>query len=277
MPLTPRNDLPANPLVRIFFSGQLIIEPASDGTCEVFVNQSATGHQLSIEIRMKRPGLPDVILMRQLGLLVFATPRPPSSDPIHGFLIQAASPAGVKGYNGTTASTEGTGISTAIDLRNLHPTVGNVQVDAPSGRPSIFLDDGVFYVAEQTPSNLTINLKRGGTVVRQMTPFGSLIGANIYGEAQVVWRLNGKPKSLPLTRLAVGLSYEIYISNDPLFEEATLSPHDELAEYYKILPGVPTSDRFSMDFPPAPPGQLTAKRDDRGSIRTPCMCVFNGI
>jgi hypothetical protein len=66
-----------------------------------------------------------------------------------------------------------------------------------------------------------------------------------------------------------GTYYEVYVINDPLYEdEDEPKSHDELAEYYKVLPTVPTGDRFKMEveFPQPVP-------HDKGTSKTPCMPV----
>src|SRR5258707_2433528 len=91
MPFTPANDLPANPDVRIFFSGLMLIKPdGSASSCEVFVNGRARFHELTIEVREKRPGRPDLIRMRHVGTLPYAEPplgSPVGADLIYGMTV----------------------------------------------------------------------------------------------------------------------------------------------------------------------------------------------
>jgi hypothetical protein len=93
------------------------------------------------------------------------------------------------------------------------------------------------------------------------------------------WRNQGKEASLFLEKSEeVGLSYEIYIVNDPLFESSGITDpildpkHDEFAEYYKLLTAVPTERQFRLQVvvpPNAPPLE-------RGSTDIPCMPVASG-
>lgn len=277
MPFTTTLQLDPNPPVRIFFSGLTVIKPTADATtCEVFIHRIALDHVPSIEIRVKRPNARDIILMRQVAPFEFAAPNPPNPVAQHCLLITTNAARGIRGYEGADTA-EGRSLHAAIDLNNLHR--GKTAVDAPSGRPSIFLNDAVFYAADITPPGLEVELRRNGPV-RDLTPFASLIGANIYDNLITVeWRLNGHLQTMRLTPLANGYSYEIYVINDPPYQPpppAGTQPHDELQEYYKLLPNVPHQERYSMFFRKIPgDNALSEKMGDRGSSRTPCMSVID--
>lgn len=282
MPFTPTADLPPNPSVRIFFSGQLVLEPSIDKkTCEVFINRTAPDHHLSIEVRRKRPKLPDVVVMRHLGPLSFAG-VPLGTTPRHGMFIQVSDSAeDIKKYNEGTASTEGKSLDLALNLKTIHDVPTNA-VDLLGGLPSIRLDNAIFYTADVTPADLPITLqkKKTGSPLKRLPPIASIIGANIYlqGKSKVTltWRQLGRDINLDLDfrKVESGASYEIYISNDPLYDDdSLLKPfqHDEFTEYYKLLPTVPLEERFKLDFPVELPD---APRGDRGSSRAPCMSVL---
>ncbi len=271
MPFTPVEELPDRPpTVRIFLTGQLILQPdAASRTCEVFVNRSAPNHQLTVEVREKCNGQPDAILMRHHGPLEFRS----SDEPVEGLLIRRQPAGNVRMYTGD-ATAFGEALTAAIDLskQDFHP--GNaIPVDHESARPSVLVEDGIFHTAAKTSNKLTIKLKKGEAVVREMEPFASLIGANVYlneGEfLNLAWREMGLARTLSLTKPEEGTSYEVYIINDPLYEDVEEpKAHDEFAEYYKVLPSVPTPDRLKLDvtFPEPEP-------QDRGSNKTPCMPV----
>src|SRR5215213_145772 len=249
MPFEPVTTLNSDPLIRVFFTGLLVIKPnAAHTTCEIFVHKIPRNHTSSIEIRVKRPNQPDVILARLLGPLEFAVPVPGSTVVDHGFIILTEQPAGIRGYDGpTTPPIES--FRKAVDLSKLHP--GKTAVHTPAARPSIHMNDGIFYSAETTHPDLEIELHRNGQFAQRATPFASLIAANIYNPSRVTWRQNGAPQQLLLGRLPAGFSYEIYVINEPLFETRTdppTTPHDELEEYYKILPQVPPEERFKEVF-----------------------------
>jgi hypothetical protein len=259
------------PTVRILLTGQLMLQPNADSnSCEVFVNRSAPNHHLTVEVREKRPNRPDSILMRHHGPLEFRS----SDEPIEGILIRRQPEGSISMYTGKPTAF-GETLTDAIDLRgeDFHP--GNeMAIDFESARPSIVIEDGIFHTAMKTSNKLKIKLTKGQQAVRDMEPFASLIGANIYlnqGEfLNFAWRERGLSKTLSLTQPAEkGAYYEIYIINDPLFEDPEEpKAHDEFAEYYKVLPTVPTDQRLKLDvtFPPVEP-------QDKGTTKTPCMPV----
>jgi hypothetical protein len=283
MPFTPTEDLPGNPAVQIFFSGLLMLKPDAEGkSCEVFVHRSAPAHHLTIEVRRKRYGHPDEIMMRHVGPLTFgvALSGDPDERPIHGFFIHKVTEGqkGVRRFNPIKPTPDGTpqSLSLAIDMEGAKFHNGSVgPVDELGGRPSIFLDDGIFYTAATTRPELEIKLKKNGAPDRQLEPFASLIGANIYldgdSSAVVRFRHQGRFETLELKNPSPGVSYEIYIVNDPLYENDSEDEpkHDEFKEYYKILPDVPTSEQFRLvsETPP---------QAERGTTKAPCMSVIIG-
>jgi hypothetical protein len=134
--------------------------------------------------------------------------------------------------------------------------------------------DGIFHTAAKTSDNLELKLKKGEKSWRTLKAFANLIGVNIYlkeGEKlNLAWRERGLPRTLALTQRPAGMSYEVYIINDPLYDDPEeAKAHDELAEYYKILPSVSTADRLRLEVTVLEP-------DPRGSARTPCMPVIIG-
>jgi len=274
MPFTPVQAMPNKPPnVRIFMTGQLMLQPnAESSACEVFVNRSAPNHHLTIEVREKRNDQPDEILMRHYGPLAFRNMDPP----VDGLLI-AREPAGsVSMYTGRWGKF-GDALTAAIDLRSEEFHASNeLRIDLDATRPSIMIQDGIFHTAARTSDKLKMKLRRGNKEERDMPSFATLIGANIYleeGEAlNLSWREMGIKKALSLKKSKEGATYEIYIINDPLFENPEAAKtHDELAEYYKVLPTVPTDERLKLDveFPQAAPAE-------RGTSRTPCMPVVVG-
>ena len=276
MPFTQVQAMPKQaPTVRIFLTGQLMLQPnAESDSCEVFVNRSAPNHHLTIEVREKRPGKPDAILMRHHGPLEFRD----SNEPVEGILIKRLSEGKVSMYTGKPTA-YGESLSCAIDLRSedFHP--GNeLAVDFESARPSIVIQDGIFYSAIKTSNKLKIKLKKGETALRDLQPFACVIGANVYLNKDefliLAWREMGLNKTLTLTKPEEkGAAYEIYIINDPLYEDPEEpKAHDEFAEYYKALPTVPTDQRLKLDvtFPQPVP-------QDKGTTKTPCMpVIMNG-
>ena len=259
------------PTVRIFMTGQLMLQPnAESSSCEVFVNRSAPNHHLTIEVREKRNDQPDEILMRHYGPLAFR-----DTNAIEGLLIARSTAGSVSMYTGRW-SKFGDSLTAAIDLRSEEFHASNeLKIDLEAARPSIKIQDGIFHTAAKTSDKLKMKLTRGKEQ-RDMPSFATLIGANIYleqGESlNLSWREMGIKKALSLKKSNDGATYEIYIINDPLFENPeTAKAHDELAEYYKVLPTVATHERLKLDVA-FPETALV----ERGTSRTPCMPVVVG-
>lgn len=290
MPFTSETELRENPDVRIFFIGLMIIDPNPElapapnvNTCEVFVHRSAPDHRLTVEVRRKRPGKPDITMMRHPDPLEFTSP--PGATPRFGMFIRVSpTPTGVKRYDPApnTTSPEGRGLDLAIDIEGPQFHNGSVgRVDTLGGRPSILFNDAVFYTAvtsDELHRDLEVTLTRNNAVVEQeFRPFASVIGANIYlddpnNSVIMRWREKGRDHVLEMKKPEDGVSYEICITNEPLFEddESLFPRHEEFNEYYKILPEVPRDQQFALNIPPPQPGT------PRGSTTTPCMTVLKG-
>ena len=301
MPFTPTDAMPDNPDVKIFFSGLMILKPTENDKCEIFVHTSAPRHTLTVEVRRKQEGRPDEIMMRHVGPLAFVTTDQDvlTGTSLHGMQIKKVTgngpAAGVQRFVPNAPQPEGApdGLALAIDLQrndfhNGNPTLNDdpanpvrlLDIDPLGGRPSILLDNGVLYTAAKTRPELAIKLTdANGNHIRDLEPFASLIGAAIALEdgsrVEMRWRQQGKPETLVLNKVA-GVSYEIYIVNDPLFESDQTNPdtdpkHDELQEYYKILFRVPTDRQFRLEVTPPPNNPPS-----RGTTRAPCMGIILG-
>jgi hypothetical protein len=290
MPFTEEQTLPPDPDVQVFFTGLMLIQPAADKTtCEVWVHRGAPEHELTIEVREKQEGRPDLIKMRHVGPLPHAFPHDeinhPDDPPIHGFKLQVkTAPKGVRSYMGPDIPQTGQeAITEAVNFQSEEYHNGRVGgIDEMGGRPSILMNDGLFYVAGKTSRDTVIKLERDGMATVEIDPIAGLIGANIYLDDDdsllVRWQSLGVIKALELQK---GKIYEIYIINDPLYESEIpgIPEHDEFEEYYKLLrevrdQGVPEDtplrpfrleDQFRLRIVP-PDGN-----PHRGSTKIPCM------
>lgn len=269
MPFATQNTLDPNPSFRIFFIGLNILAPAAGNTCQVFVHNSSPPHNVSIETRRKRPGgKPDVLMMRHLGKL-----HSTGVDPNNGFLIRtgglAAGQKGVKAYNGSVASPEGTKLADAFSIEKITGVAADVE--PAGGLPGILIDHGVFYTADKVTVRAKIKKNNGEEMELAEVP--TILGANIYLDpnvsahrVQLMWRQQGSDVNLTL-RPSQHFTYEIYIINEPLFVPDSASPlHGEFTEYFKILRNIPHQKKFELEFlEPVP---------DRGSNRSPCMSIL---
>jgi hypothetical protein len=299
MPFTSVDTLPeVAPAVRIFFSGLMVIKSIENGACEIFVHRSASAHQLTIEVRRKTPRRPDGVMMRHVGPLAFVgSDDDPQNPPIHGLFIEKNTEGSkqVEMYVGNSTGSNGEeSFDLAVDMadpkfhngdRQVEPDLVTgearnlLDIDPLASRPSIFLNDGIVYAAAMMQPGLILTLKQRGQPDRVLPPFASLIGANLYlkdDESVVLtWRNLGKLEQLTLKKPDADVSYEIYIVNDPLYENDTITDpaldpkHDEFAEYYKIFTAVPTEEQFRLQVQQDP----NAPKVEKGSTMVPCMPV----
>lgn len=267
MPFTPSKTLDPNASVRIFFIGLNILAATEDNKCQVYVHKTSPPHTLSIEVRRKRKGKPDVLMMRHLGKL-----NSVGLDPKNGLLIHTnlgeGVETGVQAYNGDEESPEGFRLSDAFSLKKLLGVTPDI--DPKGALPGISINHGTFYTADKFTGRAKIN-KNDGTVT-ELTEVPTILGANIYLSPQndehavtLIWRQQGADVHLPLVP-SRDSSYEIYIINEPLFvpDEPTSLRHGEFTEYFKILRNVPRNQQFEIEFIDVP---------ERGSNRTPCTSI----
>jgi hypothetical protein len=263
------NTLPPNPFVRIFFVGLNILAPAANRTCQTFVHNVSDDHHLLIEVRRKRPGKPDQIAMRRFGPLTVVDI---DDSETHGFLIevQGVPPAnrGVKAYNGTTASNEGSSLFDAFRLEGDILDVSPGEVDE-GGLPSILIDHGIFYTADKQVRGATFHKNSGGEKRRGETP--TILAANIYRPAtsvRLIWQEDEEDVQMTLEPSA-NFIHEIYVINEPFFDnESPDSPkHDEFVRYFEILPDVPEQEQFTLELAELPDSE-------RGTTRNPCMSIL---
>ena len=283
MPFKSQFALPATlPLVKVFFNGLMIAKPNAAGSeCDVFVHKTGTDHDLSIEIRLKQPNKPDEILMRHLGPLQLLQTTQEGKK--IGFILTKDSPQGVFEYVGAaTTEVDTLSFPRVFDLNTLH--FGKTAVDKPSAEPSILINDATFYCAAKTVPGLEAELRNAttGTVIAPLREFCSILGANIYGTSvNVAWREKGQVQAFPLTNnIPANAYYEVYFANDPPFvprPTGDQQPHDELGEYYKILPNVPAPERLKVVYTRIPGSNpaVPIPEPDKGSARFPCMSLID--
>ncbi|HEY2962724.1 MAG TPA: hypothetical protein VGJ37_09940 [Pyrinomonadaceae bacterium] len=275
MPFKESNTLDPKPSVRIFFIGLNILkltdsDAGVDTAVQAFVHNSSQVHKLTIETRRKRPGKPDLLMMRHTGPLSLTVADGTRN---HGFMILTnieAADRGVTAYNGKEPSDEGTKLDDSFSLATLLGKPAG-DVDPFGGLPSVFIDHGVFYTADKVTTKAQIVRKNGDK--EDLTEVPTIIGANIYLDPSkpdqtvtLFWRQEGEDVFLPLKH-SPNFTYEIYVINEPLFEpDSPLPRHGEFTEYFKILPDVSEGDKFEIEFLEEIP--------DRGSTRAPCMSLF---
>jgi hypothetical protein len=280
MPFQPITQLPApKPRVKIFFHGLLVLH-SPDGTyCHVepHFGPHAVAHTLSIEVRVKAPNNPDVILLRLFNKpsdTVLIEVRPAQAKHAYKYL---PSPLFNPAQGMATGLERGDDFRWILDFKELHPG-STLTIDTAKTRPGIiFLNGSYFFLTPQRKLNVEINPAPGSVVTAppDRAAIASLIGANVYldGTRQeklvLTWSGGELPLEIPTDPDAY---YEIYIENSPLFAGPG-SSHDEFLEYYGIIQGVAPDKRITIRFPDDPSFTEGSAKYDTQKLtpRVPCQ------
>jgi hypothetical protein len=238
--------MPANPDIKIFFQGLLILRASDDSKrCVVETLLRPTfSHTLSIEVRAKRAMEPDVIIMRDFGHL-----QPPGLV-IDGGYDEASSVVHKyqpSSFNNPASDGAPEDFRWIVNLEGSlfhgHP----LTVNTNATRPGITIKNGIYYFHTAARKTGPITRTGGGEVDQELTAIASIAAASLSLGSQpaVVTWTRGTSHTLKLHKVA-GTSYEIYIDNSPLFMDPGSPPHNELHEYYGVLSGF--GDKFDLDF-----------------------------
>ncbi|MDT7542444.1 MAG: hypothetical protein QOE33_2348 [Acidobacteriota bacterium] len=304
MPFLPISNLPnGKPSVKIFFNGLIILRSPDGQTCFVETHRAPLyPHTLSVEVRTKVPGRPDVILLRHFGHL--PGPDPGLSIRVESIAANPPAPVPSAMYKYVpsasfdpihpTGNEQDEDFRWVVNLEASHFHGQPLTVDTTKSRPGGVMggvidgviDSGVYYFYTAQLKKEQIEVVQGHTPKSPLASIATLIGAYLYlddeTEAVVTCRASGGDHVLRLERpdVAAGVSHEIYIDNSPLFEDPVQGgSHSELVEYYRVITGVPKDKRFNLTFPGVAPLAAgaalkgSAKFNLFGSVRIPCMSI----
>ncbi|HEV2828664.1 MAG TPA: hypothetical protein VGW76_13790 [Pyrinomonadaceae bacterium] len=266
--------IPADPDVRIFLHGQLILQPGEDGECKIGINRCSPIHQFSFEVRqrMNDPNSPDIILSRRLGTL--------RTD----IEIDLEDSTG----EGVTKFVPDVPFGQANDFRWLIDLAGPSFHDCPvefTGidiEPEVIIREGLFYTAARTDaSKLSVVREGGGKTRADLGTVAAIMGVNIYLEGRRLKVAYGEEElMLPPPDAPAGVTYyEIRISNDPPFvdqEEDTPTIHDEFREYYKAVKCLKIDGQEVEDFLRFKLLVQKIRTPGLGSPTIPCMPIGDG-
>ena len=272
------------PDVEIYFHGQLLLRSENSVTCEIGVNPVASGHVLTVEVRRKQPNKPDLIEMRHVGPLNFRRPTggggAPTIEP--GMLIEVIPAAATQASwscEGTDTLNYETGAGQFDDdfrwILNLEGDLFHDKELAPAvfGTTDMIRMQGgeyFFRTAHRTQDRLKYERRGGGKPPLDLRRIGAIARASAFlvTHQSLVMRWNDgvQNRTLTLTKSSQGITYEVYIQHTPLFmQPGDLAGHDELNQFYRIMPEVAGSGRFTfgvVDSPLVP---------ETGSPEIPCQ------
>lgn len=268
--------------VQIFFHGQLLLRSENSVTCEIGVNPIASNHMLTIEARRKQFNKPDLIEMRHVGPLNFRRPTGGGMTIEPGMIMEvipAATTQAAWSCEGedTLDYTTGEG-RFEDDFRWILNLEGNLFHDREL-TPSVFgttdmirLQGGEFFfrTAFRSPQRLKYERRGGGKDPLNLRRIGAIARASVFliEHQSLVMRWNDgiQNRTLTLTKSNAGITYEVYVQHTPLFiQPGDVGAHDELGQFYRIIPEVAGGSRFTfaaVDDPLVP---------ETGSPDIPCQ------
>ncbi len=297
MPFQETQTLPDNdqvrPQIRMFFHGLVIIR-SSDGpgnrTCLAELHRDASGHDISIEVRTKEAGKPDLVLLRIIRKL-------PAGENHVRIVMPPATPTGQRGAFkfvplnvdpfATTPTPQNRNdfgwIMNLAHARYHGPRIG-LRRNGTRGGISIEGGDSRFYTALLLEDDIEVTRDdfHHGTI----HGLAAVVGANLYytGDASIILPGSGDTLPLPQPDLPqpgrTGISYEIYVENSPLLANVE---HDELEEYYRVLrkerddsgDEFDDDEQFRLALQHLPPGFTGSAKFEprRASARIPCQSM----
>lgn len=278
------------PDVEMYFHGQLLLRSDNSAMCEVGINPVASNHVLTVEVRRKQLNKPDLILMRHVGPLNFRRPTTPGrTEP--GMIIEVSNPVAT---TQAAWSCEGTDMLDYVNGTSRYPEdfrwvlnlEGNLFHDRELN-PSVFdttdmirLQNGEFFfrTAFKSPDRLKYQRRGGNKDPLDLRGIGAIARASVFlvehQNVLVTWNDGTGDRVLTLTKSA-GFTYEIYVQHTPLFvQPGDATAHDEMTQFYRIIPEVAGGDRFTFAVVDAPLGPIPP---DKGSPDIPCQILkLNG-
>ena len=277
--------LPAGaPDVEIFFHGQLLLRSEDSATCEVGINPIASNHVLSVEVRTRMRDQPDLINMRHVGPLHFRRPVPGGPAVQPGMLIEiipAANTRAAWACVGTDALNFETGAGRYDeDFRWIMNLEGNLFHNDKQLNPAVFgttdtikLQGGEYFFRTgfRSPHRLRYERRGGGKAPLNLRRIGAIAQASVYliqNQSLVLrWNDGVRNRTLTLTKSTEGATYEIYVQHTPLFmNDGEQLGHDELGEFYRVIPEVSMGDRFTFRTADEPQGE-------KGTPNIPCQVM----
>jgi hypothetical protein len=285
----------ADPDVEIYFHGQLLLRSEDRMTCEVGVNPVASNHMLTVEVRRKQRDLAtqkpkvDLIMMRHVGPLNFRPTGGGGTTIEPGMIIEVVNPPATTQAAWSCEGTDTLDYVNGVgqfeeDFRWILNLEGNLFHDRDL-TPSVFgttdmirLRNGEFFfrTAFRSPQGFRYERRGGGKGPADLRKIGAIARASVFlvEHQGVVVRFNDgvQERALTLTKGQPGTTYEIYIQHTPLFiQPGAATGHDELAQFYRVIPEIPGTGRFTFAVVDERPP------DEKGSPDIPCQVLkLNG-
>jgi hypothetical protein len=252
MPFTTTNVPPVlKPLVTVEFAGLLLLKPGDNNTCEVGIHRFARSHIFQLSLIVNRPDKNPTLTRLLSGPLTGDIKIRLHPDSSAGNVL-AFAPTAEPFTRTAHAGNDDKDYRWSLNLKMIHP---NASV-TDGARPIATLRTGVLYTPTLTRVGLDPKLIRLGSPEISLFKVAADLAASIAppeGHAVVVeWTDMGDPQDIILPRQVdpVGTTYTVSLLNDPPSLDPT--PHDELADYYKVLLNngavVPANERWALTY-----------------------------
>jgi hypothetical protein len=254
-----------NPPVTLTFSGQMVLRPGANNTCEIGINRFSRNHLFQMMLTVETPNRPPTIhrlftgpLTAPLSVRLHPDPNPASGD----FVVFAPTP---EPFDRAAGGNDDKDYRWSLNLKTLH---GNAQVNG-GVIPFMTAKTGILYTPNLSDLSLNPRLTQSGSPDIQLHQIAEDLAISIVPQGQtrvlLQWEDFGEARDLLLPlRLNDPNRYTVAFINYPPSLEA--EPHDELADYYRVLVEaanpIPVSMRFGLAF-----DQITR------SDEIPCMPV----
>lgn len=242
--LKPKYQLPSSPLLTVYFSGLLIVNPLTDAVCEIGVHHDTTSaepRKHHLKIRLK-------VTLADHGVINVPIHAGPLEQP---FRIKVFNPVDSTigayykqgAFRRDPGRDDGRDLRWALNLEGEEFHRGDLSSDSAELKPVVRVENGgVFFTSERTdPSIFGITRYLGASNPASGVPMDSI--ANVIGVGiDVAERgtielsgFKGSPQTLTLPRPIDkdGSTYELFITNRPIGE--MMPEPDELAHYYEVL------------------------------------------
>jgi len=254
-----------NPRVSIAFSGQIVLKPGPNNTCQIGVNKLDRNHifQVVLVISNPYPVDPDVVKKAYhpatviplftgpvfAPFLIRLQPDPFPAD-VGNFRVFARNP-----FDRTRPNSHDLDYRWAVNFKDLHLNLSTNHGIEPVGT----LKTGVLYTPRLTDPGLHPRLVRQSSPDFRLNQIASNLAVSITLPTEQTrllfqWEDEGEAQELVLPRSGDDSRtlYTLYFINEP--PNLNAQPHDEFALYYRALlsggASIPDDQRFELETDP---------------------------
>ena len=257
---------PTFPRVSIAFSGQILLKPGPNNTCQIGVNKFDRNHLFQVLLVVSNPDPPGAAVVNKAyhpatvvplfsgpvfaPFLIRLQPDPNAPD-VGDFKVFARDP-----FDRTRPNSHDLDYRWAINFKDLHMNLTTNHGIEPVGT----LKTGTLYTPRLSDPGLHPRLVRQHLPDFPLNQIASALAVSINLPTEATrllfqWEDEGQlqdPLILPRSGDDPRCLYTLYFINEP--PNLTARPHDEFALYYRVLlsggAGIPGAQRFELETDP---------------------------